>query len=44
MRKGLAMFVAVVMSFMFLVSSVSSFAAGEIKVGIIDTYSGPPSS
>ena len=44
MRKGLAMFVAVVMSVMFLVSSVSSFAAGEIKVGIIDTYSGPPSS
>lgn len=44
MRKGLAMFVAVFVSVIFLFSSVSSFATGEIKIGIIDTYSGPPSS
>jgi branched-chain amino acid transport system substrate-binding protein len=44
MRKIFSMFTIVCMFMGVLVSSGSGFAADDIKIGIIDTYSGPPSS
>jgi branched-chain amino acid transport system substrate-binding protein len=44
MRKIFSMFTIVCLFMGVLVFSGSGFAADDIKIGIIDTYSGPPSS